>query len=158
MSAPQQFVALLLAAGQALAPLIRRFVTLGLNRVWLHSGDLIYRCSSHSPPLHCHSRGATGAQSQLSCVQSSCVVPIKPDKLSLMRHSAPAPCFEGGLCQELPSVAHSAAHRCLRRQVDGVLCRQGDPAASMVRPLPLTEYLINWNASSIRCFVVKQAA
>lgn len=43
VAAPQQFVALLLAAGQSLAPLIRRFVSLGLNRVWLHSGDAVFR-------------------------------------------------------------------------------------------------------------------
>lgn len=54
VAAPQRFVALLLAAGQSLAPLIRRFVSLGLNRVWLHSGDAIYRCSTdaqHCAPL-----------------------------------------------------------------------------------------------------------
>ena len=40
---PGLYVDILLAAGQALAPLIRRFISLGLNRMWLHSGDTIYR-------------------------------------------------------------------------------------------------------------------
>lgn len=43
---PGLFVEVLLAAGQALAPLIRRFISLGLNRMWLHSGDTIYRCAA----------------------------------------------------------------------------------------------------------------
>lgn len=40
---PGLYIDILLAAGQALAPLIRRFISLGLNRMWLHSGDTIYR-------------------------------------------------------------------------------------------------------------------
>ena len=42
----QAYIGLLLAAGLALAPIIRRFISLGLNRVWLHSGDTIYRFNS----------------------------------------------------------------------------------------------------------------
>lgn len=34
---------LLLAAGAAMGPVIRRFISLGLNRVWLSSGDVAYR-------------------------------------------------------------------------------------------------------------------
>ena len=34
---------LLLAAATAMGPLIRRFISLGLNRVWLKSGDVAYR-------------------------------------------------------------------------------------------------------------------
>ena len=34
---------LLLAAATAMGPLIRRFIFLGLNRVWLKSGDVAYR-------------------------------------------------------------------------------------------------------------------
>jgi lysophospholipid hydrolase len=41
--APRAYIGLLLAAGLALAPVIRRFISLGLNRVWLNSGDTIYR-------------------------------------------------------------------------------------------------------------------
>lgn len=36
-------VRLLLAASTAMGPLIRRFICLGLNRVWLKSGDVAYR-------------------------------------------------------------------------------------------------------------------
>jgi len=34
---------LLLAAARAMGPLIRRFIGLGLNRVWLNSGDVAYQ-------------------------------------------------------------------------------------------------------------------
>ena len=37
------FVELLLAAARALGPVIRRFISLGLNRVWLDAGDAAYR-------------------------------------------------------------------------------------------------------------------
>lgn len=46
MAYPALYVEILRAAGLALAPLIRRFISLGLNRMWLHSGDTIYRCGS----------------------------------------------------------------------------------------------------------------
>lgn len=36
-------VELLLAAAAAMAPVIRRFISLGLNRVWLTAGDTVYR-------------------------------------------------------------------------------------------------------------------
>lgn len=39
------FVDLLLLAARALGPVIRRFISLGLNRVWLKAGDTAYRCS-----------------------------------------------------------------------------------------------------------------
>lgn len=35
-------VTLLLTAAVALGPVIRRFISLGLNRVWLESGDVAY--------------------------------------------------------------------------------------------------------------------
>ena len=38
---PASFVALLILAVQSLAPLIRRFISLGLNRVWLSAGDQV---------------------------------------------------------------------------------------------------------------------
>ena len=37
-------VELLLAAARAMAPVIRRFISLGLNRVWLHAGETVYQC------------------------------------------------------------------------------------------------------------------
>ncbi len=37
---------LLLLAARALGPVIRRFISLGLNRVWLKAGDTAYRCAS----------------------------------------------------------------------------------------------------------------
>lgn len=40
---PSLAVALLVAGGRALGPIIRRFISLGLNRVWLKSGDVAYR-------------------------------------------------------------------------------------------------------------------
>ena len=46
---PRAYIGLLLAAGLALAPIIRRFISLGLNRVWLNSGDTIYR---HAVPVY----------------------------------------------------------------------------------------------------------
>ncbi|KAK9814559.1 hypothetical protein WJX72_007850 [[Myrmecia] bisecta] len=39
----ESFVELLLTAACALGPIIRRFISLGLNRVWLNSGNLAYR-------------------------------------------------------------------------------------------------------------------
>lgn len=39
------FVELLLACARALGPVIRRFISLGLNRVWLDAGNAAYRCS-----------------------------------------------------------------------------------------------------------------
>ncbi len=42
----EDFVDLLLLAARALGPVIRRFISLGLNRVWLKAGDVAYRCSS----------------------------------------------------------------------------------------------------------------
>lgn len=38
-------VELLLAAARAMAPVIRRFISLGLNRVWLDAGDTVYQCA-----------------------------------------------------------------------------------------------------------------
>lgn len=35
-------VTLLVTAAVALGPVIRRFISLGLNRVWLESGDVAY--------------------------------------------------------------------------------------------------------------------
>ena len=43
------FVDLLLLAARALGPVIRRFISLGLNRVWLKAGDTAYRCSLCPP-------------------------------------------------------------------------------------------------------------
>ena len=40
---PELLLQLLLSASQALGPVIRRFISLGLNRVWLKSGDTPYR-------------------------------------------------------------------------------------------------------------------
>ena len=37
------FVELLLAAARALCPVIRRFLSLGLNRVWLNAGQTAYQ-------------------------------------------------------------------------------------------------------------------
>jgi hypothetical protein len=42
-AAAAAFVDLLLAAGRALGPLIRRMLSLGFNRTWLHAGDVVYR-------------------------------------------------------------------------------------------------------------------
>ena len=42
---------LLLLAARALGPVIRRFISLGLNRVWLKAGDVAYKYAhtySHS--------------------------------------------------------------------------------------------------------------
>lgn len=41
-SDPGAFVQLLLAAAGALAPVIRRFIGLGLNRVWLSAGEMAF--------------------------------------------------------------------------------------------------------------------
>ena len=43
MAVPWLLVQLLVAAARALGPIIRRFISLGLNRVWLKSGDVAYR-------------------------------------------------------------------------------------------------------------------
>eukprot|EP00898_Chlorokybus_atmophyticus_P004975 jgi/Chlat1/5479/Chrsp36S05433 len=40
--APQLFLQIMLLAARSLAALIRRFITLGLNRVWHHSGETVY--------------------------------------------------------------------------------------------------------------------
>ncbi|KXZ52202.1 hypothetical protein GPECTOR_10g833 [Gonium pectorale] len=40
---PDLLLRLLVAASAALGPVIRRFISLGLNRVWLESGDVAYR-------------------------------------------------------------------------------------------------------------------
>lgn len=37
------FLELLLLAARSLGPVIRRFISLGLNRVWLKAGDPAYR-------------------------------------------------------------------------------------------------------------------
>eukprot|EP00983_Pelagomonas_calceolata_P087878 1157065-Pelagomonas_calceolata.AAC.1 len=43
-----------IAAAKAMGPLIRRFIGLGLNRVWLNSGDVAYRQEVPLvPPLAC---------------------------------------------------------------------------------------------------------
>lgn len=44
------FVDLLLLAARALGPVIRRFISLGLNRVWLKAGDTAYKCASPLSP------------------------------------------------------------------------------------------------------------
>lgn len=49
---PGLYVEILRAAGLALAPLIRRFISLGLNRMWLHSGDTIYRQGDPAASLY----------------------------------------------------------------------------------------------------------
>lgn len=41
------FVELLLLAARVLGPVIRRFISLGLNRVWLKAGDPAYRWGPH---------------------------------------------------------------------------------------------------------------
>lgn len=45
-------VDILLAASRALGPLIRRFVGMGLSRVWLRSGDVIYRQGDTADALY----------------------------------------------------------------------------------------------------------
>ncbi|RMZ52451.1 hypothetical protein APUTEX25_000030, partial [Auxenochlorella protothecoides] len=37
------YIDLLLGAARALGPVVRQFTSLGLNRVWLHAGDVVYR-------------------------------------------------------------------------------------------------------------------
>ena len=37
------FLQLLLAASHAFGPLIRQFISLGFNRVWLHAGETAYQ-------------------------------------------------------------------------------------------------------------------
>lgn len=43
MDSPSLLIRLLVAASAALGPVVRRFISLGLNRVWLESGDVAYR-------------------------------------------------------------------------------------------------------------------
>lgn len=40
---PDLLIRLLLCASAALGPIVRRFISLGLNRMWLESGDVAYR-------------------------------------------------------------------------------------------------------------------
>ena len=37
------YMQLLLAASHAFGPLIRQFISLGFNRVWLHAGEAAYQ-------------------------------------------------------------------------------------------------------------------
>ena len=46
------FVDLLLLAGRALGPIIRRFISLGLNRVWTKAGDTVYRQGESAESLY----------------------------------------------------------------------------------------------------------
>ncbi len=46
------FVDLLLLAGRALGPIIRRFISLGLNRVWTKAGDTVYRQGEPAESLY----------------------------------------------------------------------------------------------------------
>ncbi len=46
------FLELLLLSARALGPVIRRFISLGLNRVWLKAGDTAYRCAIAVKLLH----------------------------------------------------------------------------------------------------------
>jgi len=46
------FVALLLAAARALAPVIRSFISLGLNRVWLSAGDAAFSRGAAATSLY----------------------------------------------------------------------------------------------------------
>ena len=48
ITSPLLLLQLLLATANAMGPLIRRFISLGLNRVWLKSGDLAYRQGERS--------------------------------------------------------------------------------------------------------------
>ncbi|GLC44977.1 hypothetical protein PLESTB_001747900 [Pleodorina starrii] len=43
VDSPTLLIRLLVAASAALGPVVRRFISLGLNRVWLESGDVAYR-------------------------------------------------------------------------------------------------------------------
>ncbi|GIL77851.1 hypothetical protein Vretifemale_7327, partial [Volvox reticuliferus] len=43
VESPDVLIRLLVAASAALGPVVRRFISLGLNRVWLESGDVAYR-------------------------------------------------------------------------------------------------------------------
>ncbi|GIL50016.1 hypothetical protein Vafri_6355, partial [Volvox africanus] len=43
VDSPDVLIRLLVAASAALGPVVRRFISLGLNRVWLESGDVAYR-------------------------------------------------------------------------------------------------------------------
>ena len=49
---PAAFVALLLAAAGSLSPVIRRFIALGLNRVWLASGDSAFTRDAPASSLY----------------------------------------------------------------------------------------------------------
>ena len=46
------FIELLLASARSLCPLIRRFLSMGLNRVWLKAGHTAYQYASHSATLN----------------------------------------------------------------------------------------------------------
>ena len=46
------FVDLLLLAGRALGPIIRRFISLGLNRVWTRAGNTVYRQGDPAESLY----------------------------------------------------------------------------------------------------------
>ena len=43
---------LLLAASHAFGPLIRQFISLGFNRVWLHAGETAYQYDLSFPESH----------------------------------------------------------------------------------------------------------
>jgi lysophospholipid hydrolase len=51
-AAPDAFVALLLVAARALAPVIRRFIGLGLNRVWLSAGEAAFQRGASASSLY----------------------------------------------------------------------------------------------------------
>ncbi len=53
-------VELLLAAARAMAPVIRRFISLGLNRVWLDAGDTVYQCAPGPASGRCRALWAPG--------------------------------------------------------------------------------------------------
>jgi lysophospholipid hydrolase len=46
------FVALLILAVQSLSPLIRRFITLGLNRVWANAGETVFERGDPATSLY----------------------------------------------------------------------------------------------------------
>ena len=59
------FIELLLAAARSLCPVIRRFLSMGLNRVWLKAGRTAYQCApalQHAPCTACVALHAAHAQ------------------------------------------------------------------------------------------------
>jgi lysophospholipid hydrolase len=77
-AAPDAFVALLLVAASALAPIIRRFIGLGLNRVWLSAGDAAFERNAPASSLYILisgrvrlMRGGNGTSATSSALSSS---------------------------------------------------------------------------------------